>query len=111
MGVLLLLWNLTNPVEIGPTGVFAVFVLLYIFWLGVAFAIVRLATYCFKKVYKKSVESKRFDGRVAYYIASVMAFIPVLIMAMQSVGQLELRDVLLVIIFASLAVFYILKRA
>jgi hypothetical protein len=110
MGTLLLFWNSTNPAEVGPSGVFVVFILLYLFWLGVMFILLRIATFVVKKLYKK-VTAKHSSEKLAYYIASVVAFVPVLLLALQSVGQLELRDVVLVFIFAALAIFYIIKRA
>jgi hypothetical protein len=41
----------------------------------------------------------------------VLAFGPVLLLAMQSVGQLQFRDVLLVIVLLGLAIFYVIKRS
>ena len=110
LGVLLFLWNSTNPAEIGPSGVFVIFVLLYLFWLGVMFILLRVVSFLIKKLVKRSPTLRYLNGRVAYYIASVVAFVPVLILAMQSVGQLEVRDIALVIVFASLAIFYIVRR-
>lgn len=111
LAVLVLLWNVTNPVDIGPAGIFVVFLFLYFFWLGVVLILLRAAIYVVKKFYKRSSDPHSFDLKKNYYIATVVAFIPVLILALQSVGQLELRDVLLVMIFASLAVLYVIKRS
>lgn len=115
IGVLIFILNTTSPAEIGPAGIFGVFILLYLFWLGVVFTILRISTALIHKVKRRHVSpdapKKEFNSQQAYYIASVIAFIPVLILAMQSVGQLELRDVLLVLIFVSLVIFYIVKRA
>lgn len=49
--------------------------------------------------------------RKAYYIASVLAFGPVLLLAMQSVGQLQPRDVILAASFLVIAIFYVVKRS
>ena len=48
--------------------------------------------------------------RKAYYIASAVAFGPVLLLALNSVRQLRVTDILLVGVFLALAIFYISKR-
>lgn len=111
MAGLVFLWSVTNPSDIGPAGIFAVFVIMYLFWLGIIFILLRGVTYGIKKIYKRSASPRQFNFKKVYYIATIVAFIPVLILAMQSVGQLELRDVLLVILFAFLAVLYVMKRS
>jgi len=55
-------------------------------------------------------ENKPFNWKVSYYIASIIAFMPVLLLAMQSVNQLTIRDVLLVVLFTGLAIFYVSRR-
>lgn len=113
--LLFYLWNTTNPSTITPTGILGIFVLLYFFWLSVFFIILHI---CFLLLRKTAVlkffidkrQGKPFRERVAYYVASILAFMPVLILAMQSVNQLTIRDILLVILFVGLAVFYVIKR-
>jgi hypothetical protein len=48
--------------------------------------------------------------RRAYYIASALAFIPVSLLAMQSLQQIKVFDVVLVAVLTSLIIFYIIKR-
>ncbi len=61
---------------------------------------------------QKAVEQRtwRIGVRRAYYVASILAFIPVLTLAMNSLGQLQIRDILLVITLTAVAVFYVIKR-
>lgn len=105
---LFFLFNMTNPVDAGPLGIFAVFTLIYIFWLSIIFTLLHGGVAFVVKVSGR----KRINlgARKAYYVASVVAFIPVLITGMQSVGQLEIRDIILVFVFVGLAIFYIFKR-
>lgn len=115
LGVIFYFWNTTNPATIGPLGILFVFALLYIFWLSVFFVILHLGFIVLRKlsIFDPLVtrqQSKSFRSHVAYYIASILAFAPVLILAMQSVNQLTLRDVGLVILFVALMIFYVLKR-
>lgn len=116
LAALFYLWNTTNPVSIGPLGILAVFVLLYIFWASLFFIVLHLGFVLFKRTFVFKFLMRRREGRpfhwqLAYYIASIVAFIPVLLIAMQSVNQLTFRDVALVFLFVSLAVFYVVKRS
>jgi len=113
--VLLLILNATNPLDGGPAAILIVFVLLYILCAGLFFVLlhagVRIASRLWAR--RKSINARewRIGVHRAYYIASVLAFGPVLLLAMQSVGQLQLRDVFLVIVLLSLAIFYVIKRS
>ena len=46
----------------------------------------------------------------AYYIASVLAFAPVTLLAMQAYSQLQFTDIALVVILLAIVTFYIIKR-
>lgn len=114
-GLLFYIWNATNPATVNPVGILSVFVLLYFFWLSIFFIILHLSFLLLRKTailkfFIDKRQGKPFRERVAYYVASIFAFMPVLILAIQSVNQLTIRDVLLVITFVSLAVFYVIKR-
>lgn len=114
-GLIFYIWNTTNPATINPAGILAVFILLYFFWLSIFFIILHASFILLKKTnIIKLITTKRktklFKGRTAYYVASILAFIPVLLLAIQSVNQLTVRDILLVFLFVLLAVFYVVKR-
>jgi hypothetical protein len=114
-GLLFYLWNATNPATINPIGILGIFVLLYFFWLSVFFIVLHISFLILRKTtilnfFIVKRHGKPFREGVAYYVASILAFMPVLILAMQSVNQLTIRDILLVLLFVILAVFYIIKR-
>jgi|JRYG01.1.fsa_nt_gb hypothetical protein len=117
-GVLLGVWNSTNPATVGPLGILVVFILLYIFWVSVFFVLVHFVLTAFhhslllQRIFKRTGTHKSYKKReyLAYYTASVLAFAPVLLLAMQSVNQLSFRDIALVFIFVGLAIFYLLRR-
>lgn len=46
----------------------------------------------------------------SYYFASVIALAPVMVVGMQSVGEVGLYELLLVILFVGIACVYIAKR-
>jgi hypothetical protein len=114
-GLLFYVWNTTNPATVAPVGILGVFILLYFFWLSVFFIIIHLGFLLLQKTNLLQLlinrrKGRSFKPRIAYYIASIVAFFPVLILAIQSINQLTIRDILLVIAFVCLAVFYVIKR-
>jgi uncharacterized membrane protein len=109
---LLYIWNKVNPSEATPGEILLVFVLLYAFCLSIFFLLARLVFRLYKRLgLDKADDSARsqFKARKVYYVASVVAFFPVLLLAMQSIGQLKLNDVILVGVLISLAVFTLLS--
>ena len=113
--LLFYLWNATNPGTVGPLGILFVFILLYLFWASTFFIVLHLGFTLFKKsslfrVFMNKRENKPFNWKMSYYIASIIAFMPVLLLAMQSVNQLTIRDILLVVLFTGLAIFYVIRR-
>ncbi len=114
--MLFYIWNTSNPGTVGPLGILFVFVLLYLFWASIFFILLHLGFAFFRKsslfrILLSRRENKPFNWKLSYYIASIIAFMPVLLLAMQSVNQLTIRDVLLVIGFTGLAIFYVLRRS
>ena len=112
---LLLMLTFTDPISAGPAGILVVFLLVYVFWAGLFFTVLHLGVGLASRILIKhrrtvTVRSLHIGVRKAYYIASALAFVPVLFLAMNSVGQLQVRDVGLVLVFMMLIVFYIIKR-
>lgn len=104
-----------NWFSITPGSILAVFLLLYMFFASILFILLHFGIELFAKWLsrRKTVEQRRWKIGVkkAYYISSVVAFAPVCLMAIQSIGQLQLRDILLVSLLTGVAAFYIVKRA
>jgi hypothetical protein len=115
IGALFVLFNISNPVDIGPAGILIVFILIYLFCASSFFVFLHFGVGLLSRFVssRKSIDHRHWQigVRRAYYIASALAFAPVVLLAMQSVGQLQIRDVLLVTILEILAIFYIVKRA
>lgn len=111
---LFLLFQLTNPLSVGPVGILAVFFLLYLFFASCFFILLHVGVGILASLInrQRSVEQRtwRIGVRRAYYVASILAFIPVLVLAMNSLGQLQIRDILLVVALTGIAVFYVIKR-
>lgn len=109
---LLVLFNFFAPDS--PGVIFLVFVLMYLFYASSFFVLLRGGLVVFGRLLarRKSIEPRqwRIGVRRAYYIASVLAFAPVSIAGMQSLGQLQARDVILLVVFEAVAIFYVIKR-
>lgn len=109
----------TDPLSVGPGGVLVVFMLIYVVCLGAVFALLRFGLYGIRywiarKGGLSSVNKHKKTGnrgsRKAYYVASVVAFLPVTLIAMRAYSQLQVADLLLVSSLVIIVVFYILKR-
>lgn len=104
----------TSPSTIHPVGLLGVFILLYI----IATVIATFLLHSLSGVYASMMN--RFSPRAvlrtglrfsrAYVYATVFAFAPVVLIAMQSVGGVGLIDVVLVAVFILVATFYIWRR-
>ena len=114
LGALFVLFNISNPVDIGPAGILLVFILIYLLFASSFFILLHFGVGVVSHLVAKTktIDHRHWQIGVqrAYYIASALAFAPVILLAMQSVGQLQLRDVILVTILEALAIFYIVKR-
>ncbi len=113
--LLLILFNTTDPVTISPTGILAIFLCWYLFWSSLFFVVLHYGVRFFSRFIiakKKDINKKEviIGVRKAYYIASVLAFAPVIILAMRSFSQLKWTDLALVGVFIGLMIFYIVKR-
>ena len=108
------LFQSTDPVSIGPGGILAVFILLYLFFVSFLFILLHFGAGIAGKVLlsRKTVEQRQWyiGVRKSYYIASIIAFAPVCFLAMQSIGQLQIRDITLVMLLTIVAIFYVVKR-
>jgi hypothetical protein len=113
--VLLVVLNSTDPISAGPGGILAVFVIIYLAVASLLFTILHwgvrvVSRQIVKRNKRVTVRAYQIGVRKAYYIASALAFGPVLLLALNSVRQLRLTDVLLVVILLTLAIFYFVKR-
>lgn len=113
--VLLTILNAVDPVSAGPLGILLVFVLIYLIVASLLFTLLHwgvrfVSAQIVKRNKRVTVRAYRVGIRKAYYIASAVAFGPVLLLALNSVRQLKFTDILLVGVFLTLSIFYISKR-
>lgn len=103
----------TAPAEAGPFGLLTVFVSAYLtfvglisfFLLGVNRLVVALSA---NMALRKPLQKVAF--RRCYYLATVLATAPVMLIGLQSVQAIGLYDLALVVLFQVVACVYILRR-
>lgn len=98
--------QLTSPLALGPAGILCVFGLFYAAINSALFAALYFAAFVVNRFSKK-----HFSTRKAYYVASVLALGPVFMMALNTLGQLGLVEVLLVVVLLGIACFYVIRRS
>lgn len=113
--ILLYIMNAVDPVSAGPVGILLTFIIIYLIIASLLFTVLHwgvrfVSSQIVKRNKRVTARSYKMGVRKAYYIASAVAFGPVLLLALNSVRQLKLTDILLVGLFLSLAIFYISKR-
>ena len=111
LGVLL---TTTTPVTAGPFGILVIFILIYVMTLAVVTYILRAITLMYSRIRTLTVSRKPvlpLTLKRSYYFASVIALAPVILLGMQSVGEVGLYDLVLVVLFIGIATAYVAKRS
>lgn len=110
LGVLL---YTTTPTDIGPLGIFILFVLAYVSVLGV----LTYLLFIFSKIISKlaSFVTARqplhaLSFRRSYYFSSILTLVPIMLIGLQSVGEVGLYEAFLVAFFAFIGCLYVAKR-
>lgn len=99
--------NRTNPLDVGPAGILLVFGFIYLLAFSILYLLLTLVLMVLAYFVTIAMRSKR----KIYYLASILALMPVFLLALNSIGQLEIKDFILVICLVGLACFYVVKRA
>ena len=97
--ILLLMLNFTTPAGIGPFGVLVFFTTFYILMFGIATGIVR--------IFVKLLDRKM--GNKEYLYGVVLAFGPIMLLLLQSMGGLTIWTVGMMVIFVLLGCFLVSK--
>lgn len=103
LGILL---NATDPLKSGPASILLVFVLIYLLFFSAASVILRIVGLILSAV----KPALRFNVRQGYYFLSVIALAPVLLIALNTLGQLDTLECILILLFVALGCFYVVRR-
>jgi hypothetical protein len=104
---LFLFLNVTNPLQNGPLSVLTAFILIYLFVTSSLYA----AVFSVIKVLLILKIKIRINMKTTYYLTSVIALAPVFLLALNTLNQLDAKDVILVLVLISLGCFYVLRRS
>jgi len=114
----LLIFVITNysPSGAGAAGILAVFFLLYIVFVGLFTALIRWSSWIVRQIqrwikFAKARSPQELSTQKAYYLASVVALGPVMLVGIGSVGSVHWYEVVLVGLFVVIGYFYIEKRS
>lgn len=111
--LLIILLQTTTPATIGPLGILFVFVLMYVSVLCVLtflfFTISRVVARISSSITVKRPWQPLTLVR-SYYFSSVIALAPVMLVGMQSVGEVSFYEVMLIVVFIVISCVYIAKR-
>lgn len=109
IGLLFITLSVLNPLRSGPAGILFVLTLVYLFFLSVFSLAIYFGSSLLRQ--KGVVEGRQaVQPKKAYYIASAVACFPVFLLAIRSIGTVNVIDVLLAAVFVFLASFYIARR-
>ncbi len=106
LGILFFL-NITNPLQSGPLSVLAAFVLIYLFVTSVLYAMV----FSVIKILRLLNIARSANMKTAYYLTSVIGLGPVFLLALNTLNQLDPKDIVLVVILIGLGCFYVIRRS
>ncbi|MGH7196179.1 MAG: hypothetical protein ACREGJ_00225 [Candidatus Saccharimonadales bacterium] len=104
--IIMLVLNLTSPLQAGPAGILLVFGLFYLF----ACSLFYIATHIVFKVWRLVKGVSPALERRTYYLVSVIALGPIFLIALNTLGELNIREVILVSLLVAIGCFYVLKR-
>jgi hypothetical protein len=111
--VLSLMLTTTSPATAGPFGLLVIFITAYLTFVWLIsfflFGINRLAVMVSTGMTLRRPLG-RMEFRRAYYFSTVLAAAPVMLIGLQSVQSIGLYEVVLVVIFETVACVYVNKR-
>lgn len=104
--LLIILLNTTNPLDLGPAGILLILIIFYLF---VASSLHLLLSLLFR-IGKTFGIKKQVNPSKYYYLTSVLALWPLLLLAINSLGQLNIGEILLITILILIASVYVIRR-
>jgi hypothetical protein len=113
VSLLIILLDITTPVTAGPLGILAIFIFAYLSLLGIITYFLYIASRMFSRLFSAFIPRKPIEQlsfRRSYYYSTVIAFAPILLLSIRSVGTVSIYEVLLITIFIIIGCLYVSKR-
>lgn len=112
LSFLVVMLNATTPVSAGPFGVIAIFIFMYFLCLGlfsnIIFLFSKLVSHLSSVFMARSLVAELSFKR-SYYLSTILAAVPVMLVGLQSVGLVGVYECLLVSVFAIVGCIYVFK--
>lgn len=111
--ILFVVLQFTTPATIHPVGLLGVFVLLYILLAVATTYLIYIMSHFLERITGSAASKPRVQGLElsrAYIYGTVLAFAPIILISMQSVGGVGAIDVVLVVVFEVVACLYVWRR-
>lgn len=100
--------NATNPSSAGPLGILAFFVCSYVLFICLTYIVIMISRRVVARFFNKNIpDTSRYK---TYYYSTVIALSPTIYIGMQSMGDVGVFEIALLVIFELLACFFIYKR-
>lgn len=99
----------TSPIGLGPAGMLMAFGVFYIWFLALFMGVAHVVR-AVRRAHDEQDERRRFITGRAVVLAASWAFAPLILLALQSIGQLYIASIGLVLLFELLATVYIIRR-
>ncbi len=106
LAAIVLVLNFTSPIVAGPTGILVVFLLFYCFSASSIYVLLRGALAASRLLGRKNVLGRRQSA----YVSSVIALGPVFLVALNTLGQIGIVEITLVVALVGLGSFYVIRR-
>ncbi len=111
--ILVILLNTTTPVIAGPFGILAIFIFAYLTLIGIATFFIYGMSRIIAHLSTVFISKKPFEAlnfKRSYYYSTIIAAAPIMLIGLQSVGDVGFYEYLLMLIFIVLGCLYISKR-
>ena len=112
--ILLYIFTATTPSSVGALGVLAVFLLLYLFTVLVITLVIITGHSLIVKLFysnKAKAAAMKLSAKNAYYYSSIVSLVPVALISLRSVGQLNIASIALLAVFTFTGVLYVARQA
>lgn len=112
--MLLVVLNVFDPLTVGVTGVLVVFMLIYFVFFSLLYVLLRSKVRPFSCILSRFKSNpyphrKAMNRQRAYLVSSVLALVPIIMLAVGSFSSFGVWDILLIVVFIVVAVLYIQK--
>ncbi|MEI6851048.1 MAG: hypothetical protein WCK26_03720 [Candidatus Saccharibacteria bacterium] len=113
LGLLVMLLNITTPVTAGPFGILAIFICSYLSLIGIVTFFIYGISKIIAHLSVALVSRKPFEAlsfKRSYYFSTVIAAAPIMLIGIQSVGNVGLYEYLLMLVFIIIGCLYVSKK-